>query len=105
MANKLVYETMPEMMASLDMKIATLNKEAEVIQGEVVVGDYEDASLEPEDVIILLNRLHTTIKGITKVCLKNTRNIKRLLGSHRTPTRYSRRQRQCSISGIAFGMP
>ena len=55
--NKLVYEILPEMMASLDMKIATLNKEAEVIQGEVVVGSYEDASLEPEDVIVLLNRL------------------------------------------------
>ena len=79
----------------MDMKIATLNKEAE-IQGEVVVGSYEDASLEPEDVIVLLSNLHKQLKAY-KTCLKNTRNIKGF-GSHRTPTRYSRRQRQCSIS-------
>ncbi len=66
MANKLVYETMPEMMNSLDMKIANLNNEAEVIQGEVVVGAYEDATLEPEEVLALLNQVQQRLNTLEK---------------------------------------
>jgi dynein heavy chain len=65
-ANTLVYETMPEMLTQLDMNIANLNRDAEAIQGELVVGDFNDSSLPAEQVLLLLNGMKSRLLHLEK---------------------------------------